>query len=124
MILADTSVWIDHFRAREERLIALLQTAQIVIHPFIIGELACGNLKNRAAILALLKNLPAIQPGQHEEVLYFVEHNGLMGRGIGFVDAHLLTALALNDCRMLLWTRDKRLALLAEELGLAFKDIL
>ncbi len=121
MILADTSVWIDHFRARDERLVSLLNAAQVVIHSFIIGELACGNLKNRAALLALLRNLPAVQPAQHEEVLYFIEHNGLMGRGIGFVDAHLLAALALSSS-ILLWTRDKRLAILAEELGLVFKE--
>lgn len=121
MILVDTSIWIDHLRARDELLVTLLNSSQIAVHPLIIGELACGNLQNRARLLTLLKNLPTVQPAQHEEVLSFIEQNRLMGRGIGFIDAHLLAALALSQCTFL-WTRDKRLALLAEELGLLFKE--
>ncbi|MCI5211517.1 MAG: type II toxin-antitoxin system VapC family toxin [Candidatus Electrothrix sp. ATG2] len=121
MILADTSVWIDHLRKADDVLISLLNSTQIAIHPFIIGELACGNLKNRTELLALLKKLPAVQPAQQEEVLYFIEHNRLMGRGIGFIDAHLLASLALSS-HSLLWTRDKRLALAAEQLGMAFNE--
>ncbi|MCI5146928.1 MAG: type II toxin-antitoxin system VapC family toxin [Candidatus Electrothrix sp. AR3] len=119
MILVDTSVWIDHLRKADDILISLLNTTQVVIHPFIIGELACGNLKNRAALLTLLKKLPAIQPAQQEEVLYFIEHNQLMGRGIGFIDVHLLASLALSG-HAVLWTCDKRLGFAAEQLGMAF----
>ncbi|MCI5218067.1 MAG: type II toxin-antitoxin system VapC family toxin [Candidatus Electrothrix sp. LOE2] len=121
MILVDTSVWIDHLRKADDTLISLLNSTQVVIHPFIIGELACGNLKNRAELLALLGKLPAVQSAQQEEVLYFIEHNQLMGRGIGFIDVHLLASLALSN-HTLLWTRDKRLGLVAEQLGMAFNQ--
>jgi predicted nucleic acid-binding protein len=120
MILADTSVWIDHLRQTDEMLVSMLNSAQVVMHPMIIGELACGNLKNRAILLDLLKKLPAVQPAQNDEVLYFIEHNQLMGRGIGFVDAHLLASLALGS-HIVLWTRDKRLDCAAKHLGLAFQ---
>ncbi len=121
MILVDTSVWIDHLRKADDMLISLLNSTQVVIHPFIIGELACGNLKNRAELLALLRKLPAVHSAQQEEVLYFIEHNRLMGRGIGFIDAHLLASLALSS-HILLWTHDKRLGLAAEQLGMAFNE--
>jgi len=121
MILADTSVWIDHLRKTDDLLVSLLNSAQVAIHPFIIGELACGNLKNRTELLALLKRLPVVQPARQEEVLYFIEHNQLMGRGVGFIDAHLLASLALSS-HTLLWTRDKRLALAAQQLGMAFNE--
>ena len=121
MILVDTSVWIDHLRKADDTLISLLNSTQVVIHPFIIGELACGNLKNRAELLALLRKLPAVQSAQQEEVLYFIEHNQLMGRGIGFIDVHLLASLALSN-HTLLWTRDKRLDLAADQLGMAFNE--
>ena len=120
MILTDTSVWIDHLRKTDDLLVSLLHSTQIVVHPFIIGELACGNLSNRIAFLALLKKIPSVPAARNEEVLYFIEHNRLMGAGIGFIDAHLLAALALSK-NTFLWTRDKRLALLAEQLGMAFK---
>lgn len=121
MILADTSVWIDYLRKTDALLASLLNTVQIVIHPFIIGELACGNLKNREVLLSLLKRLPAVSQATNEEVMYFIEHNRLMGHGVGFIDAHLLTAVALSR-QTLLWTRDKRLAVLAEQLGLSFQE--
>ncbi len=121
MILVDTSVWIDHLRKADDTLISLLNSTQVVIHPFVIGELACGNLKNRAELLALLGKLPAVQSAQQEEVLYFIEHNQLMGRGIGFIDVHLLASLALSG-HTLLWTRDKRLGLAAQQLGMAFQE--
>lgn len=121
MILADTSVWIDYLRKTDALLASLLNTVQIVIHPFIIGELACGNLKNREVLLSLLKRLPAVSQATNEEVMCFIEHNRLMGHGVGFIDAHLLTAVALSR-QTLLWTRDKRLAVLAEQLGLSFQE--
>lgn len=119
MILTDTSVWIDHLRATDDLFVSLLHSGRIVVHPFVIGELACGNLSDRDTFLALLKKIPSVQMAQNEEVLYFIEHNRLMGAGIGFIDAHLLAAVALNG-HFSLWTRDKRLALLAEQLGMAF----
>ena len=121
MILVDTSVWIDHLRKADELLISLLNTTQVAIHPFVIGELACGNLKNRITFLALLEKLPMIQSARHEEVLFFIEHNQLMGRGIGYVDAHLLASLALSK-HTFLWTRDKRLVLVAQQLGMAYPN--
>ncbi len=121
MILVDTSVWIDHLRKAEDLLISLLNSTQVAIHPFVIGELACGNLKNRLTFLTLLDKLPMIQPARHEEVLFFIEHNQLMGRGIGYVDAHLLASLALSK-HTFLWTRDKRLALVAQQLGMDYPN--
>jgi predicted nucleic acid-binding protein len=103
-----------------QALIQLLNSTQVAVHPFVIGELACGNLKNRAVMLNLLKKLPTVQYAQHEEVLYFIENNRLMGRGIGFIDAHLLASVALSG-HSLLWTRDKRLGIAAEQLGMAFE---
>jgi predicted nucleic acid-binding protein len=107
MILVDTSVWIEHFRARSERLKTLLFDEQVLCHPFIIGELACGNLRKRSEILSMLKALPPVHFVEHEEVLGFVEARRLYGRGIGWVDAHLLASTLLTGC--LLWTFDKPL---------------
>ena len=121
MVLVDTSVWIDHLRKGNTRLDSLLLNASVLIHPFVIGELTCGNLKNRLAFLTLLEKLPMIQPARHEEVLFFIEHNQLMGRGIGYVDVHLLASLALSK-HTFLWTRDKRLALVAQQLGMAYPN--
>ena len=121
MILVDTSVWIDHLRGGEKTLVGLLNSAQVCTHQFVIGELACGNLKNRDTFLSLIKKLPAAKIAMHDEVLYFIEQNQLMGKGIGFIDSHLLASVALEQ-HTFLWTRDKRLALLANELGMAFQD--
>ena len=117
MILVDTSVWIDHLRDGDERLIDLLDSSQVLVHPFVIGELACGNLRERDEVLRLLNNLPQTSVASHEEVLYFIERNKLMGEGIGYIDAHLLAATALVDTA-LIWTRDKRLQKLAGKLKL------
>jgi len=117
VILADTSVWIEHFRAGQPELAALLEAGTVLMHPFVLGELACGNLGDRAEILELLGRLPFAPVAADAEVLAFIERRGLMGRGIGYVDAHLLAAAALaGDAR--LWTLDRRLAALAAELGL------
>lgn len=115
MVLVDTSVWIDHLRRGSQELTDFLNNAQVAIHPFIIGELACGNLRERKQILDLLTNLPETKQATHEEVLYFIEQNKLMGRGIGYVDAHLLASTALTNATTL-WTLDKRLAQLAKTL--------
>jgi len=117
MILVDTSVWIDHLRKGDEHLIRALGANQVLMHPFIEGELACGNLRNRGEILALLSDLPRAIIASEEEVLFFIERHGLMGRGIGYIDAHLLAATSLEDSARL-WTRDKRLLGIAQDLGL------
>ena len=119
MILVDTSIWIEHLRKGDDRLVALLNSNQVMMHPFIIGELACGNLQNRDNLLRLFRNLPQSRVATHEEALYFIEHRALMGKGIGFIDVHLLAAVAL-DGSMRLWTRDKRLRNIATALNLAW----
>lgn len=119
MILLDTSVWIDHLRQGDAQVASALQSGLVLTHPFVIGELACGQLKSRAEILDLLAALPQARVAQEQEVLFFIERHGLMGRGIGYIDAHLLTATALTEGARL-WTRDKRLDSLAGELELAY----
>ncbi|MDO9386542.1 MAG: type II toxin-antitoxin system VapC family toxin [Thiobacillus sp.] len=119
MILLDTSVWIDHLRQGDAQVASALQSGLMLTHPFVIGELACGQLKSRAEILGLLAALPQARVAQEQEVLFFIERHGLMGRGIGYIDAHLLTATALTEGARL-WTRDKRLDSLARELELAY----
>ena len=116
MILVDTSVWIDHLRAGEEELVALLNSARVLSHPFVVGELACGNLRHRDEVLTLMGELPQITVATDAEVLYFIEQHGLMGRGIGYIDAHLLAAVSLASPARL-WTRDRRLAAVAADLG-------
>ncbi len=118
MILIDTSVWIEHLRTGDRELAHLLDTDQALVHPFVIGELACGNLARRQEILAMLQDLPAIPAAEDSEVLYFIERNGLMERGIGYIDVHLLAAVTLVPPARL-WTRDKRLEAAADGLGLA-----
>lgn len=120
MILADTSVWIDHFRVGNPTLIELLNTSQVLTHPFVIGELACGNLKNRKTILSLLHDLPSSAVTSDEETLFFIDRHRLMGRGIGYIDAHLLASTSLTGT-VRLWTSDKRLDAIAAEMKLAFK---
>jgi predicted nucleic acid-binding protein len=108
MILVDTSVWVDHFRNGNERLSHLLLDQQVVTHPMIIGELACGTLRNRAEILQLLSNLPQAAQASHLEVLHMIEERKLMGTGIGYVDAHLLASVLLTPGAQL-WTLDRKL---------------
>lgn len=104
MILVDTSVWIEHLRSRSDRLRALLFDEQVFCHPFIVGELACGTLRNRREIISMLRALPEAHLVEHEEVLSFLEARRLHGRGIGWVDAHLLASTLLTGCT--LWTLD------------------
>ena len=117
MILVDTSVWIDHLRRGNARMEELLEAAFVTCHPFIIGELACGTLRNRAEVLALLDELPAAPVATHEETLVFLDTHKLMGKGLGYVDLHLLTAAMMD--RTPLWTLDRRLAGEAARLGIA-----
>jgi predicted nucleic acid-binding protein len=107
MILVDTSVWIEHLRARNDRLRTLLFDEQVLCHPFVVGELACGTLQNREEILTMLKALPEAHLLEHEEVMTFLEARRIYGRGIGWVDAHLLASTLLTECT--LWTFDKPL---------------
>lgn len=121
-VLVDTSVWVDFLRSGDPNLASLLKNMpgrnRVVMHPMIIGELACGNLNNRRSLLQLWNSLNTLILASHEEVLYFIEHHDLMGRGIGYIDAHLLASVALSmDVR--LWTRELRLSRLAIELDLA-----
>jgi len=117
LILVDTSVWVEHLRHGLTRLDTLLQEGEVLIHPWVIGELACGQLRNRRDVLELLQGLPAAVVASDAEVLLLIERNQLMGRGIGYVDAHLLASARLSHCR--LWSLDRRLAALAQEQGLA-----
>ena len=117
MILADTSVWVDHLRKGDRGLAALLMASNVLMHPLVIGELACGNLSKREQILALLKDLPRIAVATDDEVLFFIERHTLMGQGLGYVDVHLLASVALHGTAKM-WTRDKRLRAAADSLGL------
>ena len=117
MILVDTSVWIDHLRQGDIALVNLLNTVRVLAHPFIIGELALGNLQQRDAILATLSNIPRAKIATDEEVLALINQSKLYGLGIGYVDAHLLASVRLTPST-LLWTRDKSLSKAAKQLGL------
>jgi predicted nucleic acid-binding protein len=118
VILVDTSVWIDHLRAGDGGLIRLLEERQVLGHPFILGELALGNIRERTGLLRDLAELPQIEAATDPEVLHFIEKERLYGRGIGYVDAHLLASLRLTPGSAL-WTRDARLHMVAVELKLA-----
>ncbi len=118
MILVDTSIWVDHLRKGDETLAGLLDSGEILSHPFVIGELALGNLKQRSLILATLHDLPRAVSATDTEVLHFIDRHVLFGLGIGYVDAHLLAATRLT-AGATLWTRDKPLLSAAGRLGLA-----
>ena len=118
MILVDTSVWIDHLRHGNEILRQLLTQHRVCMHPMVIGELACGNLRNRDQLLDLWNNLPEIQQASHEEVIFLVARHHLAGRGVGYIDAHLLASVMLQTGAQL-WTKDKRLSGVADSLMLA-----
>lgn len=117
MILADTSIWIDHLNAGDVLMAQLLDRAEILVHPFVVGELAMGSFRHRKRAFKTLRRLPEMIPVRHSEVIGFVNSARLYGRGIGYVDAHLLAAVRLRPS-VRLWTRDHRLRLLASELGL------
>ena len=116
MVLVDTSVWIDHLRRTSPRLAGLLDDGEVATHPFVLGELACGNLANRNEILSLLHSLPTVQRLEDDEVLFFIEQHSLAGRGLGLIDVHLLASSKMSNHP--LWTKDRRLTTAAEELGL------
>ncbi len=118
MILADSSIWIDHLRAGDDRLAALLNAGRVLAHPFVIGELALGQLRQRDLVLGALRDLPQAVVAKDDEVLGFIGRTALFGLGIGYVDAHLLAAVRLTPDATL-WTRDRRLHAAAERLSLA-----
>lgn len=107
MILVDTSIWVDHFNNSDDDLINLLNSGRVCIHPFVIGELSCGNILNRSEILALLKALPRVEPALEDEVFTLIENKKLYGIGLGFVDVHLLASALIHNVKI--WTRDKTL---------------
>lgn len=116
-MLVDSSVWIEHLRRGEQGLCALLDSGDVQTHPHVIGELACGNLNRRDAVLALLAELPAVPEVSNEEALCFLEEHRLNGQGLGWVDIHLLASARLG--RTDIWTFDKSLAAIARRLGVA-----
>jgi predicted nucleic acid-binding protein len=118
VILVDTSVWVEHLRSTSAILSALLDNCRILGHPFVLGELALGNLRQRDDILRVLRRLPQATSASHLEVLRLIDREALYGRGIGYVDAHLLAAARLTAGSKL-WTRTRRLQAVAGQLGLA-----
>ncbi len=115
MTLVDTSVWINHLRYGDEELRALLHNGKVLCHPFIIGELSCGTMKNHREILDLLNALPQAVQAEHDEVVHFLTERKLYGRGLGWVDLHLLASSSLSKAA--LWTVDGALKGAAEHLG-------
>ena len=118
MILVDTSVWIDHLHYADEELKELLLSVQVCIHPYILGELSCGNISNRKEILSLLDALPRIDSVLDEEVFILIEDRKLFGKGLGFIDVHLLASAMIHHVPI--WTRDKALKQVAGEFGIDY----
>jgi predicted nucleic acid-binding protein len=116
VILADTSVWIDYFRQDLPELGERLRRGDVVMHPFVVGELACGNFSNRKETLELLQQLRSVTVAEHDEVMTFIRAQKLYGRGVGYVDVHLLAAATIERCQ--LWTLDKRLNAVATNMGI------
>jgi predicted nucleic acid-binding protein len=121
MVLVDTSVWVHHLRDGDPDLEQLLADGEVMCHPFIIGELACGNLKNRHEILALLQRLPLANQAKHEEVLELIKQNRLTGKGLGYIDVHLSASAVLTGVQM--WTYDKKLNEANEGLGIRYVKV-
>ncbi len=122
-VLVDTSVWVGHFKQRNDRLVALLEAGLVVCHPYVVLEVACGTPPRRQSVIELLHELESVPVATTQEVLSLIEQRGLHGRGCGFVDMSLL-ASALLGARTQLWTLDKRLQSLALGLGLAYQPVL
>jgi len=118
MVLVDTSVWIAHLREGTMGLEVLLDQGEVLCHPFIIGELACGNLRKRSEILSLLQALPMATQAEHEEVMQFIETHHLMGKGLGYIDMHLLASALI--AQVPLWTLDTRLGVVCSKLELTY----
>ncbi|MCE2543725.1 MAG: type II toxin-antitoxin system VapC family toxin [Acidobacteria bacterium] len=116
MTLVDTSVWVDHLRRGVPRLVALLEEGRVCCHPFVVGELACGQLGRRDHVLQLLGTLPQAPAASQDEALRLLRTHSLHGQGLGWIDVHLLASALLGRCA--LWTRDKRLAAAAVRVGM------
>ena len=119
MVLVDTSVWVDHLRRGDKHLAGLLRNGEVVTHPFIVGELACGNLSGRSRVIDLLQALPQASVATQDEVMTFIDRQELSGKGLGFVDVHLLASSLLSHAP--LWTRDRKLRSVAALLRTAHK---
>jgi predicted nucleic acid-binding protein len=118
MMLIDSSIWIDHLRATDTRLSALLTRKEAVVHPFVLGELLLGMVANRPALMETFSDLPQAKVATPGEVLVVIDRHRLYGRGIGYVDGHLIaSALLMIETRI--WSRDRRLMTIAGELGIA-----
>ena len=118
MVLVDTSVWVSHLRDGNTGLEKLLNAGEVLCHPFIVGELACGKLKNRHEILTHLQSLPKAILAEDGEVLKFIENHELMGKGLGYIDVHLMAAAVLTDVP--LWTFDKTLDKITKKIGINY----
>jgi hypothetical protein len=119
MVLVDTSIWILHLRTGDAHLRTLLEEGKVLCHPFIVGELACGHIRNRAEILLLLQTLPMAKVAGHGETLQFIKAQRLIGVGLGLIDVHLLAAALLSSTT--LWTSDKHLKAASARLNIAYK---
>lgn len=120
MILVDTSVWVDHLRKGDPRLADLLERGVVMMHPFVLGEIACGSLADRSSTLELLQDLPATVVADGAEVLGFIERHALHGKGVGYIDVHLLASVALTGAGARLWTRDRKLNAMAAALECSY----
>jgi predicted nucleic acid-binding protein len=118
MVLVDTSLWVAHLRHGHRDLASSLLKAEVVCHRFVIGELACGSIRNRNEVLSLLRSLPLAVEADHDEVMNFLERNQLMGKGLGLIDIHLMASAFLSG--MPLWTLDNKLRREASRLGMAY----
>jgi len=116
MILVDTSIWIDHLNNSNNELIRLLNSNRVCIHPFIIGELSCGNIANRKELLSLLRALPRVEPVLEEEIFTLIENKNLYGIGLGIVDINLIASALIHDVKI--WTHDKSLNKIAKKLNI------
>jgi predicted nucleic acid-binding protein len=119
VILVDTSIWVSHLNTGDVHLKQLLEQGEVACHPFVVGELACGNIQNRAEVLSLLRALPMARTAEHGEVLHFIDRHRLMGIGLGFIDVHLLASALLSN--MPLWTADKQLKAASTELNINYQ---
>ncbi len=118
MVLVDTSVWVSHFRDGNDNLANMLNDGRVLCHPLVLGELACGNLKDRAVILSFLQMLPMGIEAEHEEVLALIENKRLMGNGLGYIDIQLIASAILTGVPI--WTLDKRLSQVADSLRIKY----
>jgi len=117
-ILVDTSVWIKHLREGDKNLVTLLEKGLVACHPFIIGELACGDIKNRHEIIMLLNDLPSTEILDHHDIMEFIEYRKIMNKSIGYVDVHLLASALVSETP--LWTFDKALKKVANQLSIEY----